>query len=109
MPEVVERAQAALAAPFAGFGEYEVFPALHEKAALYCSRIIALQPLPEGNERTAYDVMREFIERNDATFSHPPGGLEETVETLESLVAGALDEQDFMLWMLERIQASGLP
>jgi prophage maintenance system killer protein len=104
MPQVIERAQAALATPFAGFGEYEVFPALHEKAALYCSRIIALRPLPDGNEHTAYDVMREFVERNGATFTHPPGGPDETAETLESLATGALDEQGFMLWVLQRIQ-----
>jgi death on curing protein len=107
MPRVINLAQAALAAPFAGFGDYEAFPAFHEKAAVYCSRIIAYHPLPDGNERTAYDVMREFIERNGAAFLHPPGGLEETAETIERLAAGVLDERGFMTWMLPRIRPQG--
>ncbi len=73
MPRVVSLAEAALAAPFAGFGEYELFPALHEKAAIYCSRIAAYHPLPDGNKRTAYNVMWEFLARNEVTFIHPPG------------------------------------
>jgi death-on-curing protein len=44
MPRVIQLAESALAAPFAGFGDYEVFPALHEKAAVYCARIAAYHP-----------------------------------------------------------------
>src|SRR5580693_8945408 len=50
IPRVVNLAEAALAAPFVGFGDYEAFPALHEKAAIYCSRIAAYHPLPDGNK-----------------------------------------------------------
>ena len=48
IPRVVNLAEAALAAPFAGFGDYEAFPALHEKAAIYSSRIATYHPLPTG-------------------------------------------------------------
>lgn len=48
IPRVVSLAEAALAAPFAGFGDYEAFPALHEKAGVYCSRIATYHPLPDG-------------------------------------------------------------
>ena len=77
MPRVGVLAASALAAPFAGFGDVELFTALHEKAAVYASRIVRYHALPDGNKRTAYDVMREFIERNGATFSHGAGGLYE--------------------------------
>jgi len=76
MPRVVQLATAALAAPFAGFGDFEAYPSLGEKAAIYCSRLVSYHPLPDGNKRTGYDVMREFIDRNDATFFHPAGGLD---------------------------------
>ncbi|MFI5037567.1 MAG: hypothetical protein ACHP93_03730, partial [Solirubrobacterales bacterium] len=49
IPRVVSLAEAALAAPFAGFGDFEVFPTLHERAAIYCSRITTYHPLPDGN------------------------------------------------------------
>ncbi len=103
MPNVRSRAEAALAAPFAGFGEYEFFPRLHEKAAVYCVRIATYHPLPDGNRRTAYDVMREFLARNGATFSHPPGGLQSTARTIEDVAAKVLDERALASWVLARI------
>lgn len=103
MPRVVSLAEAALAAPFAGFGEYELFPALHEKAAIYCSRIAAYHPLPDGNKRTAYNVMREFLARNGMAFTHPPEGLDGTAQVIEDLAAGSVREQDFVAWVLQRI------
>jgi hypothetical protein len=45
-----ELASAALAAPFAGFGDFEVYPTLGEKAAIYCSRIVRYQR--SGNGQT---------------------------------------------------------
>ncbi|MFI4991152.1 MAG: type II toxin-antitoxin system death-on-curing family toxin [Solirubrobacterales bacterium] len=102
IPHVVNRAEAGLAAPFAGFGNYQAFPAVHEKAAVYCSRIATYQPLPDGNKRTAYDVMREFLDRNGVPFTHPAGGLHGTAETIERLAAHALGEREFIGWVLER-------
>ena len=102
IPRLIGLAEAALAAPFAGFGEHEVFPAVHEKAAVYCSRVIAYHPLPDGNNRTAYDVMREFLDRNDVPFLHPPDGLDGTAQAIEELASKTLGEQDFVAWMLTR-------
>lgn len=102
IPWVVSLAEAALAAPFSRVGEYEAFPALHEKAAVYCARIVAYHPLPDGNKRTAYDVMREFLDRNGVAFSHPPEGLLGTAEVIEELAANLLSDRDFFAWMLER-------
>jgi death on curing protein len=116
MPRVVSLAEAALAAPFARLplpsskglpheraGERERFPTLHEKAAVYCSRIVRYHPLPDGNKRTAYDVMREFVERNGAAFVHPPQGLDATAQAIEELAANALGEADFIAWMKARL------
>jgi death-on-curing protein len=85
IPRVMSLAEAALAAPFAGFGDHELFPAVHEKAAVYCARIVTYHPLPDGNKRTAYDVMREFLDRNGVRFAHPPGGLDSTAQAIEEL------------------------
>ena len=74
MPRVMSLAQSALGAPFAGFGDVELFPTLADKAAIYCSRIVSYHPLPDGNKRTGYDVMREFLDRNGETFTHPDPG-----------------------------------
>ncbi len=105
IPRVVNLAEAALAAPFAGFGEYQAFPAMHQKAAVYCSRIATYHPLPDGNKRTAYDVMREFLDRNGVPFTHPPDGLDGTAQAIEELAANALAERDFIAWVLARTDA----
>jgi death-on-curing protein len=103
MPRVLYLAEAALAAPFAGFGDYEAFPAIHEKAGVYCSRIVTYHPLPNGNKRTAYDVMREFLDRDGAVFSHSQDDCDRTAKTVEDLAAGVLDEAGFIDWVLQRI------
>ncbi len=103
IPHVVNLAEAALAAPFATeFGGREVFPDPHEKAAIYCSRIATYHPLPDGNKRAAYDVMREFLDRNGVPFTHPPDGLGATAKAIEDLTARVLRESDFIGWMQER-------
>jgi death on curing protein len=102
IPHVINLAEAALAAPFAGFGEYQAFPAVHEKAAVYCARIATYQPLPDGNKRTAYDVMREFLARNGVPFAHAAGGPLATARTLEDLAAGVLGERELIAWARSR-------
>jgi death-on-curing protein len=76
----------------------------HKKAAVYCARIATYHPLPDGNKRAAYDVMREFLDRNEAVFKHPPNGLEGTAQAIEDLAANVLDEPAFIAWVLERIR-----
>jgi hypothetical protein len=46
IPRVVALAQSALAAPFAGFGEVELFPEFAAKAAIYCARIVGITRSP---------------------------------------------------------------
>jgi death-on-curing protein len=104
MPRVMAIGQAALAAPFSGFGDVELFPSIGEKAAIYASRIVTYHPLPDGNKRTGYDVMREFIDRNGATFTHSSGGLAETAEMIENLAGSVVTEADFVAWVLERLR-----
>lgn len=103
LPRVRSLAEAALAAPFAQTNGEDVFPALHEKAAVYCARIATGDVLPNGNKRTAYDVMREFLDRNGAEFKHPQGGLDGTARVIELVAAKSLDERALAAWVLERI------
>jgi death on curing protein len=99
----VALAQSALAAPFAGLGDYELYPTLADKAAIYCSRIVRNHPLVDGNKRTAYDVMVEFVERNGATFTHADGDLMATAQVIEGLAADLISEDDFRSWVAERV------
>lgn len=93
--------ESALAAPFAGFGDVELYPDFHVKAAVLCSRIVRNHPLPDGNKRTAYLAMREFVERNGHIWT--TGDQDETADTIERLAAREIDEEQFAAWVAERI------
>lgn len=98
MNRVVQLGQAALAAPFAGFGDFEAYPDTAHKAGIYCSRIIRYHPLPNGNKRTGYDVMREFLERNGYEFIHPVDLLD-TAKVIDELAASRITEAQFCAWV----------
>jgi len=107
MDRVVALAESALAAPFAGYRDFALYPNLADKAAIYASRICRNHPLPDGNKRTAYDVMVEFIERNGQAFEHPNGDLMATAGMIERLAAQTVSEDEFRTWVRERIRAPG--
>jgi prophage maintenance system killer protein len=72
---------------------------------VYCARISNYQPLPDGNKRTGYDVMLEFVERNGRRWKHGLGGLAETASMIER-VSGkepAITEEEFVAWVARRI------
>jgi death-on-curing protein len=102
---VVTLVPSALGAPFAGFGDVELCPRLEAKAAIYCARLAGYHPLPDANKRTAYDVMIEFVERNARTWTHPPGGLDETATMIERIAGEPppLSEEDFCEWVARNI------
>jgi hypothetical protein len=47
--------------------------------------------------------MREFLDRNGASFAHPDDGLDGTAKAIEDLAAGIMDEASFIAWTLQRI------
>lgn len=95
-------AESALMAPFAGFGDVELYQEPHEKAAILCSRIVRNHPLPDGNKRAAYICMLEFVARNGGTFDSVTGGTDEIAGMIEDLAAGLVDERTFTAWVKDR-------
>jgi death-on-curing protein len=73
----------------------DLHPTFASKAGIDASRIVRNHPLPDGNKRTAYDVMIEFIERNGYASEHPAGALMETAEMIETLAAETVSEDEF--------------
>ena len=53
--------KAALARPFAGFGEAEFYQAPEEKAAAILESIVKNHPFVDGNKRTGYVLMRLLL------------------------------------------------
>jgi death-on-curing protein len=99
-------ARSALDAPFAADGGgADRYPALAEKAAVLCSRLVRNHPLPDGNKRVALLAMLELVARNGGRWTPPPGGQEEIAATIERLAARELSEAAFAAWVRERVGA----
>jgi death-on-curing protein len=93
-------AQSALAAPRAGFGDVEVYPTLHEKAAILLERLARNHPLPDGNKRTAFLLTTLFLEINGSALS---GELPEVdVPMVERIAAGQATSDEILVWLSER-------
>lgn len=94
-------AASALAAPFAAVGDHgpERYPALADKAAILCSRLVRNHPLPDGNKRVALLAMLELVARNHGVWLPPPGGQEEIAATIRRLAARELPETAFVAWV----------
>ena len=58
-------------------------PQLRREGRDLLRRISNYQPLPDGNKRTGYDVMMEFIERNGHSFEHVDGDILLTASMIE--------------------------
>jgi death on curing protein len=94
-------AASALAAPFAAGtnGRADPYPALADKAAVLCSRLVRNHPLPDGNKRVALLAMLELIERNGGRWTPPAGGQDEIAAMIEDLAARELSEAAFAAWV----------
>ena len=100
---VVSQAESALHVPRAGFGGVEAYPTFAEKAAILCARLIQDHPLPDGNKRTAFLCMVEFIERNGGQFELAVEDTPDSVaNVLVDLAAHRISEQDFVDWVSRR-------
>jgi len=97
----VGMAESALAAPIAGFGDFDLYPDAATQAAILCSRLVKNHPLPDGNKRVGLLCMIEFVRRNGLRWCSPVQ--EELASTIERLAAGELSEQDFATWVARHI------
>lgn len=106
-PHAVARAESALSAPATGFGEYEKYPSLEEKAAVLCSRVVRNHPLPDGNKRTAFLCMLEFLALNGMSWKSTPSDPDETASAIEQLAAGTLSEDQMVEFVRSRVKLAG--
>lgn len=91
----------ALDAPFAGWGGYDLYPSLAQRAAVLCSRLVRNRPLRDGNKRAAYVTMLEFVVRNGGMWVPPDP--EDAAEQIERLATRKLAEAAFTRWVARQL------
>ena len=96
-------AESALSAAAAAFGGIEFYPEFEVKAAVLCARIVKNHALPDGNKRTAYLCLREFVERNGRSWRESAKDPDETVAMIEGVAAGEVSEEQLAEWIRGRI------
>jgi death on curing protein len=106
-PEQISRlpnvglAESALAAPYAGFGDTDLYPTLLEKAAILLERLARSHPLPDGNKRTAFLMTARFLEVNGSPLH---GTLPDVdVPLVELVAAGQADREAIIAWISKRV------
>lgn len=97
-------ADSALAVPRAGFGDYETYPNLIEKAAVLVERLARNHPLPDGNKRAAFLSVWLFMEINGRPFTEED--FETDVPMVERIAAGEVDLEEIADWLDRRTSPS---
>jgi death on curing protein len=96
----VALAETALAAPAAGVGGVEAYPKLVEKASVLAWHLIRNHPLPDGNKRTAFLCLLEFLARNERSWRVRPADDEDaTVALFEGVAAGSVSQRELQAWL----------
>ncbi len=99
-------AGSALAAPAAGFGDFEKYPDFAMKVAVLLQAITSNHALPDGNKRTALLCAILFAAINGFRWE-PPSGDEpdgaETAEIVEAVAARSILLEEVRAWVSERL------
>jgi death on curing protein len=87
----------ALQAPFAGFGDTDIYPDDAQRLGILCSRIVLNHPFIDGNKRTGLISMLTLASMNGLTLGLPVST--ETDGMILRLAAGETDEETLCAWV----------
>ncbi len=93
--------ESALAMPSAGFGDEDMHPTLHEKAAAYLYHIVKNHPFVDGNKRTGLIVATTFLGANGARLRAPG---DELYELVIGLAEGTRSKADAAVFLAAHSQ-----
>lgn len=93
----------ALHAPFASYGDIELYPEPWQKCAILGSRICRNHPFPDGNKRVAFLAMLAFARLYGARWEPP----HDAGPVIRSLAASEIDEEVFAEWVREGWRPGG--
>ena len=92
--------EAAVAAPYAGFGDTEFYPTIEAKGARLAFGLVRNHPFVDGNKRTAHVCYRAFLALNGTKLVASD---EEKYIAMLGLAEGSLDEAEFAAWIRKHL------
>lgn len=90
----------ALNTPFQGYGEYEFFPTVIEKAVRLCFGLVKNHPFHDGNKRIGALAMLTTLDLNHINIHTDSSELSDIIL---HLAAGDIDDGYFLSWVQTRI------
>ena len=93
--------EAALEAPYAGFGEVEFYPTINEKAARLGFGIMSNHAFIDGNKRTGATAMLNLLSANGIELEYTQ---DELVKMATKVADGHAQYEDVYLWLQNHIQ-----
>lgn len=93
----LDLADSALHAPAAGFGDTDFYPDLTMKAAVLGWHLAMNHPLPDGNKRTSFITMVDFLERNHAIWNDVNN--DDAYAVMLAVAAGNMTVDEFAVWV----------
>jgi len=103
----IDLADSALHAPQAEFGRTEFLPGLPRQGRGPVFATVAYHPLLDGNKRSAWVALQEFMDRNGYSWTAPP--VDEAEATVIAVASSEMSEEDFAAWLTRWISQPESP
>ncbi len=91
----------ALQAPFQGYGEYEFYPSVVQKAVRLCYGLVMNHPFHDGNKRIGALALLITLDLNHLALKASSADLSEIIL---HLAAGSVTDKDLLRWVQDRLE-----
>ena len=91
----------ALNAPFQGFGDYEYYPSVVQKAVRLCFGLVMNHPFHDWNKRIGAMALLTTLDLNHLTLKTNSAELSEIILRL---AAGSINDETLLCWVQDRLE-----
>ena len=91
----------AMNAPFQGYGEYEFYPSVVQKAVRLCYGLVMNHPFHDGNKRIGAMALLTTLDLNHLNLKTNSAELSEVILRL---AAGTITDETLLQWVQDRLE-----
>ena len=91
----------AMNAPFQGYGEYEFYPSVVQKAVRLCYGLVMNHPFHDGNKRIGAMALLTTLDLNHLNLKT---NSVELSEVILRLAAGTITDETLLQWVQDRLE-----